>query len=521
MKFLKLNRGKMLLVFVLHFCTLVAAPLSAKILSSILENIQTFQFPVELVLLYIFMKCLNYCGAAISEYQFRKLELSITEMEEKTLYKRLDNQSLNMMARFTPGQLLEKFSVIKEYAQKMITPAILVEEFLVSVLLFVFLLIDLHTVKIIYILFPVLLWCVFSVFFQKKLGQKLIRKLEKREKLRACLSEIIGNLESILAFNHFGFVKKEFQKEQEDYRKKEVSYTGWEEAKQVLNQTTIIWGKFMIFFSFWGRTGNFQAELISGFLLIEYLYQPFFVIQNIFQTFNEMKINKKIVEQELEELTGSEQKWDIQKTEKKALVELRHVNYTYDGSEKKVLNDISFIIPVNGCGMLIGKSGSGKSTLLNLIVGILRPDNGQILYGQQFDEKDIVYMEQFPVVFSMSVKDNLCLGREISQRELEEVCKQVQIHKTIEKLPQGYDTILAEGGKNLSGGQIQRIVLARTLLRNAKLIILDEPTSALDQETEKQFWEIISQRKKTASIFVITHNSEAVKYADYVYELMR
>ena len=277
----------------------------------------------------------------------------------------------------------------------------------------------------------------------------------------------------------------------------------------------------MIFFSFWGRTGNFQAELISGFLLIEYLYQPFFVIQNIFQTFNEMKINKKIVEQELEELTGSEQKWDIQKTEKKALVELRHVNYTYDGSEKKVLNDISFIIPVNGCGMLIGKSGSGKSTLLNLIVGILRPDNGQILYGQQFDEKDIAYMEQFPVVFSMSVKDNLCLGREISQRELEEVCKQVQIHKTIEKLPQGYDTILAEGGKNLSGGQIQRIVLARTLLRNAKLIILDEPTSALDQETEKQFWEIISQRKKTASIFVITHNSEAVKYADYVYELMR
>ena len=128
-------------------------------------------------------------------------------------------------------------------------------------------------------------------------------------------------------------------------------------------------------------------------------------------------------------------------------------------------------------------------------------------------------MEQFPAVYSMSVRDNLCLGRPVDEEKMRAVCRKTGIDEKIRSLPEGYETILAEKGQNLSGGQAQRLVLARTLLRDASLLIFDEPTSALDPGMEERFWKVVEEWKETRSILVITHSREAQKHGDVVWQL--
>ena len=138
---------------------------------------------------------------------------------------------------------------------------------------------------------------------------------------------------------------------------------------------------------------------------------------------------------------------------------------------------------------LVGKSGAGKSTLIDLIMGFHQPLGGEILFDgiplQEFNiisfRQKIGYVPQESVLFNMSIKDNFLWANDQATREdLERVCQLAYADEFITQLPNGYDTLVGDRGVRLSGGQIQRIALARALLRNPELLILDEATSSLD-----------------------------------------
>ena len=208
-------------------------------------------------------------------------------------------------------------------------------------------------------------------------------------------------------------------------------------------------------------------------------------------------------------------------------IEFKNVNFSYN-ENKKVLKDVSFIIPSNKTIALVGKSGSGKSTIASLINKLYTVEDDSIFFDNidinKLDKEsirgNIAFVTQNPYLFNLSVFDNFKLINEnITLEEVIEVCKIACIHDDIIKLKDGYHTIIGEGGVVLSGGQRQRLSIARALLKKAKVIILDEATSALDNETQNLIKKSIDNIKGEHTIVIIAHRLSTIINSDIIYFL--
>ncbi len=201
----------------------------------------------------------------------------------------------------------------------------------------------------------------------------------------------------------------------------------------------------------------------------------------------------------------------------------QHVHFAYD--KKKVLKDVSFEIQDKEVVAIVGKSGGGKSTLFNLITKLYEvPNNTIFIDGNDLNtlskktlRNNIVFITQNPYIFKMSVKDNLRLvNPKLKDEEMIRVCKSVCIHDYIMELPNGYDTILGEAGSTMSGGQKQRLAIARALIKNANIILLDEATSALDNETQESIKKTIKNISKSCTVVMIAHRLSTINNADKI-----
>jgi ATP-binding cassette subfamily B (MDR/TAP) protein 8 len=209
------------------------------------------------------------------------------------------------------------------------------------------------------------------------------------------------------------------------------------------------------------------------------------------------------------------------------LVEFKDVSFKYLNREGGVLNCVSLDASPGELIAIIGESGSGKSTIAALLESFYQPETGSISFdsvaSEFIDKKNlrmqIGYVAQEPVLFSGSVRENICLGRSVEASELVQACKAAHIHDTIEALPEGYDTEITK--TTLSGGQKQRIALARALLGKPKILILDEATSALDQFTESAVMQTIKDFRGSCTVILITHKMEHLKIADKIYKLSK
>ena len=206
-------------------------------------------------------------------------------------------------------------------------------------------------------------------------------------------------------------------------------------------------------------------------------------------------------------------------------IELKNVDFSYV-EDKKILEGVSLSIGENQVTAFVGPSGGGKSTITKLIAGFWNADAGEVSIGgknikeiplEQLSET-ISYVSQDNYLFDMSVRENIRIGKpSASDKEVEEIAKLSGCDEFIRGLSNGYDTVAGEGGGHLSGGEKQRISIARAMLKNAPIVILDEATSYMDTENESIVQEAISNLVKGKTLILIAHRLRTVVNADKIF----
>ncbi len=202
----------------------------------------------------------------------------------------------------------------------------------------------------------------------------------------------------------------------------------------------------------------------------------------------------------------------------------RDVSFSYE-KDRQAIKACSFTIHRGERVALVGKSGAGKSTIINLLTGFIQPDKGEIFiddHNLQDIDRDawwqkIAWLPQKPYLFYGSISDNIRMGKvDASQEEVEAAARQAHCHDFISKLNKGYQTIIGSKGSGLSGGQAQRVALARVFLKNAEIIILDEATAHLDKKSEQLVQQSINNINRNKTIITIAHRLETIQQADKI-----
>ena len=207
-----------------------------------------------------------------------------------------------------------------------------------------------------------------------------------------------------------------------------------------------------------------------------------------------------------------------------AKIEFRNVAFAYD-PERQILKDVSFEVPSGNMVAIVGPSGAGKSTISRLLFRFYDVTSGDILIdGQSIDEvrqdslrAAIGVVPQDTVLFNDTIEYNIRYGRpDATTEEVQEAARLAQIDAFIETLPNGYDTMVGERGLKLSGGEKQRVAIARTILKGPPILLLDEATSALDSYTEKEIQEALDRVSKDRTTVVIAHRLSTIINADQI-----
>ena len=204
-------------------------------------------------------------------------------------------------------------------------------------------------------------------------------------------------------------------------------------------------------------------------------------------------------------------------------IEAKNIDFSYD--KKKIIDNVSVSIPQNSTLAVVGGSGSGKTTLCNLLARFWDVDSGSITLGGQnikdykLDEllSKFSFVFQRVYLFNDTIANNIKFGKQdATQAEIEDACKKACCHDFIMQLENGYDTIIGEGGATISGGEKQRISIARAIIKNSPIVILDEATANVDPENELQLQNAIAELTKEKTVIMIAHRLKTVQNADNI-----
>ena len=273
------------------------------------------------------------------------------------------------------------------------------------------------------------------------------------------------------------------------------------------------------------RGDSSPGDLVAYITLAGLLPKPIRQLSEVSSTIQKGVSGAESIFEQLDEVPENDS-GAVELAQVSGQLEVRDLTFTYPNSDKPVLENISFTAEKGQMVALVGRSGSGKSTLANLIPRFYEHQHGQILLDG-VDIKDftltnlrrhIALVTQQVSLFNDTVAKNIAYGdlADASLEEIEAAAQAAYAAEFIERMPQGYDTIVGENGVLLSGGQRQRLAIARALLKNAPLLILDEATSALDTESERHIQAALDHAVQGRTTLVIAHRLSTIEKADLI-----
>ena len=367
------------------------------------------------------------------------------------------------------------------------------------------------------------------MFLVKKFSKNIMKKnfqiyFNQESKMQEELMEYVKNISVIKAF-----AKEEVISERTLKTAKE--YINW--VKKSMGAVTVPMGLINIFM----EIGVVIVMILGSFFLSKgEITLPRFILSIILSSIFTSSINKTATLQHFsivfKEAIKSIGKiltiaFPIEKKDdelQSGNIEFKNVNFEYiQGSFK--LQNINLLIEKNTLNAFVGPSGCGKSTIANLIMGFWDIENGQINisgkniseYSEQSISKLIGSVQQEAILFNISIFENIAIGKENTTKgEVIEAAKKARCHDFIEALPNKYDTKVGEMGVKLSGGEKQRISIARMILKNAPILILDEAMAAVDSENEKLIEEAINDLSKNKTVITIAHHLNTIKNSNQI-----
>lgn len=285
-------------------------------------------------------------------------------------------------------------------------------------------------------------------------------------------------------------------------------------------------------------TGKDLVKLVPIFGV--YIFASFKILPSlnrIISAAQQIRFNKIYLDSVVSEFlfdSGYKKNFEDKKTDYRKInfnhkIELKNICFEYKtkNREKGILTNLNLSFEKNSITAIVGRSGSGKSTIIDILLGLIKQDSGQILVDGKSIDIDISklkvgYVPQSLFLLNDTIKKNIALGVHNNDIDLKKIKKAIELSnlKSDFKLSKlSIDSVVGQKGLQISGGQAQRIAIARSLYEDPEIIIFDEATSSLDKTTEKEIFENLLVLKKTKTIILITHNDRILKYCDKIFSL--
>ncbi|KAF1998574.1 hypothetical protein P154DRAFT_621694 [Amniculicola lignicola CBS 123094] len=368
-------------------------------------------------------------------------------------------------------------------------------------------------------------WNLVTTLWMQKRYRKYL-KTDREE--NTVLYESIPNWQTISYFNRTTYEVDRYRKSIWGAINAYLSYMyGWVKIHAigdfVLSSTFVICCIFAIWRIVQGRAP--LGNLITFMMYWSTIVSPLYIVGMSYKRITNKLIDAERLLQLLETKPSVQDPEHAQSLDLTSCkVEFKDVDFAYD-ERKPVLADVNFVAESGQTVAFVGETGGGKSTMLKLLMRHYDVTGGSIMINgqdlrsvKQEDLRDALGMvPQDPVLFNRSIRENVRYARlDATNAEIEEACKQAAIHDTIVSFPDGYKSKVGERGVKLSGGQLQRIAIARVLLKNPHIVLLDEATSAIDSATETQIQEAFKKLSAGRTTFVIAHRLSTIAEADLI-----
>ncbi len=370
----------------------------------------------------------------------------------------------------------------------------------------------------------------FSFFVINKFGEKMKKISQQTQEqisgLIIRLTESISGIKMIKGFGREKLHEDKFNEENKNnYRvalkgARTIEYSSLiHEIITGIGSTSILFYGFYLVF----HDKMTMGDLLSFFAAIGMMYTPIRRLGNANNNLQQARAASERIFYLLDQQPEVDGTKNL--TEIKNEIVFDNVRFIYQGTRKKVLDDINFRVKKGELVAIVGKSGAGKTTLVDMLPRFYKPVSGSIFIdGIDVNDvtleslrKNIGIVSQDIILFNETVMDNIALGKlDATEEEIKEAAKAAYAHDFIKEMLHGYDTIIGERGIRLSGGQKQRISIARALLKNPPILILDEATSSLDTASEIIVQKALDNLMTNRTTFVIAHRLSTVRKADKI-----
>lgn len=479
---------------------------------------------------YIFAVFLGFLASIlfheISTIISHNLAYRIIEDKRKLLADKLSKISMGEVERKSSGQWSQFMVETLDKMEKPIAhviPEVIANIFIPIVLIITIFIMDWRIGIANLLTIP--LGLLFSMLMMRGYEEKSKRYQEAAKAMNTTMVEYVNGIKVIKAFNKSASSFGKFRKTVEENKNAmldwylSVCFSMTATMETIPSTMVFVLPASLYFF----MKGSVEVGTLITCILLSYAsYKPLIKAMSHMETIANIKVVfeeiKKIME--IPNLKRGEEVRDIKSYD----VEFKDVTFAYEES-KNVLNNISFKANENELTAIVGNSGSGKSTITKLIAGFWNVSNGEILIGKtnlnelplKQNMELVSYVSQENFLFNKTILENLKMAKEdASMDEIKEACEKASCYNFIKGLPNGYETIVGKGGANLSGGEKQRIAIARCFLKNSPIVLLDEATAYSDPDNESVIQQSIDKLIKDKTVIMVAHRLSTIVNANKI-----